>query len=205
MKKIFVCTSNLCKQEEFLKVAKEYDHSIKLFFPNRSNSLNIVENGSSYEENALIKVKAYKCAINDPSMIFVGDDSGLCIPALNNEPGLYSKRWAGYEMTDREILEYCLEKMKNLKGDDRQAFFKVVIVKLDSNDNYKFYHGETWGRILEKQGIKLPHDNFPFRSTFWIDALQKPWYIAAAMTNEERKGFLMGRESAFINLIKDIL
>jgi XTP/dITP diphosphohydrolase len=202
MKKIFIGTCNRSKQEEFSALAKDYP--VKLYFPSKDQELSIQEIGATYEENALLKAKEYQRSIADPSMLFVGDDSGLCIPALNNEPGLYSKRWAGYEMTDQEILEYCLTRMKHLQGDDRKAFFETVLAMIDAEGNSTFYRGKMWGRILEKPGIDLPHDGFPFRSTFWVDAVQKPWYLANMMSKEERKGFLTARETAFKNLLEDI-
>lgn len=205
MKKVFIGTSNRSKQEEFLALAQDYSHLVELYFPDKNQELTIQETGSTYEENAFLKAKAYQKSLNDSSMLYVADDSGLSIPALNNEPGLYSKRWAGYEMKDQEVLDYCLAKMKDLQGDDRKAFFETVMVLIDSQGSPIFYRGKMWGRILEKQGILLPHDGFPFRSTFWVDALQKPWYLAHAMSKEERKGFLTARETAFKNLLEDIL
>lgn len=202
MKKIFIATCNRSKQEEFLDTAKDY--CVKLYFPSKDQKLSIEETGSTYEENALLKAKEYEKSINDPSLIYVGDDSGLSIPALNNEPGLYSKRWAGYEMSDQEILEYTLKKMKDLKGDDRKAFFEIVLVKIEGKKEPSFYSGKMWGRILEKELVTLPHDGFPFRGTFWVDDLKKPWYLANLLSKEERKGFLTGREIAFKKLLDDI-
>ena len=41
------------------------------------------------------------------------DDSGMEIEALNGEPGVFTRRWSGREMSDQEIVDYCLKKLEN--------------------------------------------------------------------------------------------
>lgn len=87
MKKIIIATRNTGK----LAMIKE-------LFPNtRVLSLNDVEyfiepeeNGETFEENAIIKAKFYHKNLKE---ICIADDSGICIPVLNNFPGVKTKRW----------------------------------------------------------------------------------------------------------------
>ena len=60
----------------------------------------IVEDGETFEENALIKVRAIKPYVKDINhTILLADDSGLCVDALDGEPGIFSARYAGLNVT----------------------------------------------------------------------------------------------------------
>jgi XTP/dITP diphosphohydrolase len=204
MKKIFIATKNIGKQHEILTLAKKRSNDIAIVFPKKNCNIKIEETATTYDENAYAKALAYQKAINDDSMFYIGDDSGMRIPALNNEPGVYSRRWAGYEMTDQEILDYCLEKMKHLKGSDRRAVFETVLIMLDRNGKKRKYTGIMWGHILEKPMKDLPLDGFPFRSTFFVDEVKTTWQLAHEMPDDKRNGFLTNREYAFKNLFFDL-
>ena len=81
----------------------------------------IVEDGETFEENALIKARAVAKA----GYIGVGDDSGICVEALGGAPGIYSARYAG-EHGDDEANTALL--LKNMEGkQDRRACFRCVI------------------------------------------------------------------------------
>ena len=81
----------------------------------------IVEDGESFEENALIKARAAA----QMGYIGVGDDSGLCVEALGGAPGIYSARYAGAHGDDAANTA-CL--LKNMQGiEDRRACFCCVI------------------------------------------------------------------------------
>lgn len=77
--------------------------------------LDIVENGSTFEENALIKARAVASA---SGKMAIADDSGLVVDAMGGEPGIHSARWMGhdtsYEIKNREIIrlvdEFCAKK-----------------------------------------------------------------------------------------------
>src|SRR3989344_1439074 len=204
MIRVFVGTSNKGKQYEIRNFARLFSANIKLVFPDPKIQITIDETGSSYAENALLKAKAYTRFVDSKSTIFVGDDSGLRIPALNNLPGVKSRRWAGYEMNDKQILDYCLQKMTGLQGEDRKAVFETVLVALKNGGSYATYTGELWGYILEKPNKSVPLDGFPFRETFWIDELQKTWGEAVKNDLEARHGFLTNREKAFKKMFEDL-
>ena len=71
--------------------------------------LAVEETGETFEQNAVIKALAYCRATGLPS---VADDSGLCVDALSGAPGVYSARFGGEGLTDRQRTELLLEKMK---------------------------------------------------------------------------------------------
>lgn len=81
----------------------------------------IIEDGDSFEANALIKARAAAAS----GYIGVGDDSGLCVRALNDAPGIYSARYAGKDGDDKANLDLLLHNMKN--ETDRAAEFRCCI------------------------------------------------------------------------------
>ncbi|MFT4059442.1 MAG: RdgB/HAM1 family non-canonical purine NTP pyrophosphatase [Legionella sp.] len=90
-------------------------------------SLNIrdaVENGLSFIENALIKARHASLHAQKPAL---ADDSGLVVPALNGEPGIYSARYAGNKASDQENIDLLLKNMEHLYGIQREAYFYCAI------------------------------------------------------------------------------
>lgn len=125
MKKIVVATNNNGK----LAMIKE------LFPDFRVLSLNDLEyfvepeeNGATFEENAIIKAKFYHTNLNE---ICIADDSGICIPVLNNFPGVRTKRW--FQGTDRERNLAIIEKLKDFKKEDRKVNF-ITAIAIAIND-----------------------------------------------------------------------
>ncbi len=86
--------------------------------------IDIVEDGASFEENAIIKAKA---VMELTGRLALADDSGLEVDALNGEPGIYSARYLGedtpYEIKNRNIIE----RLDGVEGPDRSARFVCVI------------------------------------------------------------------------------
>jgi len=83
-----------------------------------------VEAGLSFIENALIKARHASLHAGKPAL---ADDSGLVVPALNGEPGIYSARYAGAQATDKENIHLLLEKMEHLSAKERHAYFYCAI------------------------------------------------------------------------------
>lgn len=102
-----------------------------------------VEDGETFYDNALIKAKYYYEKFNIQTLT---DDSGICVPCLNNEPGVYSARYAGCH--DRNIQDQMNNELllKNLEGiDNPAAFYYASIVFYDN------------GKILSTEGIVDGH------------------------------------------------
>lgn len=87
-------------------------------------SVDVDENGSSFEENALIKAKAIAEYTND---IVMADDSGLEIDYLNGEPGIYSARYLGEDTSYDYKNKVILERMQGVTGKERSARFVCAI------------------------------------------------------------------------------
>ncbi len=93
----------------------------------------IVEDGNSFEENALIKARYLK---NLTGMNCIAEDSGLEVFALDLAPGIYSARYAGPQKNDWDNIQLLLKKMDQLSN--RQAQFRTVIACLLEHREFIF-------------------------------------------------------------------
>ena len=110
----------------------------------------IEETGSTFEENALLKAKTVHDIIGLP---VIGDDSGLEVVALNNQPGVYSSRFAGDNASDDDNIDKLLRKMHNIPTEKRTARFRCVVAFLgtSSDDQPVFFEGEWAGYIAKER------------------------------------------------------
>ena len=110
----------------------------------------IEETGSTFEENALLKAKAVYDITGLP---VIGDDSGLEVVALNNQPGVYSSRFAGNNASDDDNIDKLLKKMHNIPTEKRTARFRCVVAFLgtSSDDQPVFFEGEWAGYIAKER------------------------------------------------------
>lgn len=96
-----------------------------------------IEDGDTFFANAYKKAL---CLHNQCGQAVLADDSGLCVPALDGEPGIYSARYGsdslGRELSSQERNAYLLKKME--AQNDRRAFFVCSLVLLF--DPYRFFH-----------------------------------------------------------------
>ena len=103
----------------------------------------IVEDGDSFEANALIKARAAAAS----GYIGVGDDSGLCVEALGGAPGIYSARYAGEHGDDDANLDLVLENMVG-KDDRRAAFVCCIACVFPDGSEPIVCHGRVDGELL---------------------------------------------------------
>ena len=104
----------------------------------------IVEDGDTFEANALIKARAAAAS----GYIGVGDDSGLCVEALGGAPGVYSARYAGEHGDDEANLDLVLENMKG-KTDRRAAFVCAIACAFPDGSEPIVCSGRVDGELLE--------------------------------------------------------
>ncbi len=103
----------------------------------------------TFEENALTKAQT---VFNFCGKNCFADDSGLCVPALRNEPGVHSAYYGGLPRSDRKNNERLLKELQNVT--DRSAFYKCVICLLWEGSTY-FFEGSCPGKIAtEPSGDK---------------------------------------------------
>ena len=114
----------------------------------------IEETGSTFEENALLKAKTVYDIIGLP---VIGDDSGLEVVALNNQPGVYSSRFAGDNASDDDNIDKLLRKMHNIPTEKRTARFRCVVAFLgtSSDDRPVFLKENGRGTLLKKEEARM--------------------------------------------------
>lgn len=137
----------------------------------------IVEDGSTFAENALIKARAVCKATG---LAALADDSGLMVDALNGEPGIYSARYAGEDHNDAANNAKLLRQMEAVADADRTArFFCAIALVLPDGREYTV-EGTCPGVILrELQG----EGGFGYDPLFYIPDLDKTF---AQLSMEEK-------------------
>ena len=139
-------TGNMGKMKEIKAILGDIGEEI-LSMKEAGIDMDIVEDGSTFEENAIIKAKA---VMERTGQLAIADDSGLEIDALNKEPGIYSARYMG-EDTPYEIKNSNLiERMKGVKGKDRSARFVCVIAAAFPDGEIITTRGTIEGVIAEE-------------------------------------------------------
>jgi XTP/dITP diphosphohydrolase len=120
--------------------------------------LDVEETGSTFMENA--RLKAISQATHR-GMWAIGEDSGLCVKALDHRPGIYSARFSGENATDQSNNDLLLQRMKSVPDDQRQAYYVSTIVLADPSGGIHIEtQGECWGRILNL-AAKMVSDTIP--------------------------------------------
>lgn len=154
----------------------------------------IEETGSTFEENALLKAKAVYDIIGLP---VIGDDSGLEVVALNNQPGVYSSRFAGDNASDDDNIDKLLKKMHNIPTEKRTARFRCVVAFLgtSSDDQPVFFEGEWAGYIAKERTGK---NGFGYDPVF-VD-LQSNLTAAELESDQKNKISHRGKAIQFLKL-----
>ena len=152
----------------------------------------IEETGATFEENAVLKAKTVYDIIGLP---VIGDDSGLEVVALNNQPGVYSSRFAGDHASDDDNINKLLRKMYNIPSEKRTARFKCVIAYIGtrSDDQPVFFEGEWAGYIVKERTGK---NGFGYDPIF----MDLQYNLTAAELELEQKNKISHRGKAIQSL-----
>ena len=110
------------------------------------SQIEVDETGSTFLENAKLKAVAQA---KHTGLWSIGEDSGLCVLALDGAPGIYSARYSGPNGTDATNNSLLLDRMANLPDSSRDAFYVSTIALADPSGVVHIeVSGECWGRIL---------------------------------------------------------
>lgn len=179
---------------DMLKSYKELKHLDILSLLNFPEYEAPDENGASFKENA--EIKALHAAKNLGKWI-LADDSGLVVPALNGEPGIYSARYAGLKATDQENRLKLLEKMQNFHEMDRAAYFECWLILASPEGIKKSVCGTCEGSILtEEKG----RNGFGYDPLFMKNDYDKSF----AELDEQTKNKISHRRKAIEKLIPSL-
>jgi XTP/dITP diphosphohydrolase len=103
------------------------------------------ETGTTFEENARLKATTLASVLNE---WVLGEDSGLVVPSLGGQPGVYSARWAGTQGSDAANNAKLLAELAGKTGDDRAAYYVSTAALSDPAGNIvAVVDGKCWGRV----------------------------------------------------------
>ncbi len=166
MKEFVLATTNKGKLAEFNEMGKKVGIKFTTI-----DMPEIEENGTTFEENSLIKAKAISKITNMP---VVADDSGLCVECLPDELGLHTARFLNH----LPMKERCLELIKKVdeKNTTRDAYFVCVITLIYPDGKYYHFRGETYGSISKTYSGENGHGYDP---VFYSNDIQKTFGMAS--------------------------
>jgi len=126
MKALLLATHNKAKLAELkLGVSSYLKGKVEIVSLNDLNiKVNPKETGQTFQENSFLKAKFYANLSKLPT---IADDGGLIIPSLNNEPGVKSRRWLGYEASDEKLITYTLDRLKGSLISYRTAYLETCL------------------------------------------------------------------------------
>lgn len=145
MKTILLATGNQDKAREIKALLDNVFDVVTM--KDYGIDIDIVEDGLTYEENALIKVRALKPFVQGKNIIIMGDDSGLSVDFLDGAPGIYSARYAGEDVDYAANNNKLLEVMKAVPKEKRGAAFISAIAIIFPDGRELTFRGEIRGTI----------------------------------------------------------
>ena len=190
MQQLVFATNNRHKMEE---VAAKLNGKIKLLSLDEIGChADIAETGQTFAANASIKSRYI---YNQYQLNCFGDDSGLEIEALNNEPGIYSARYAGAHGNHQANIAKVLDKLKG--SDNRKARFRTIISLIWGGEEH-FFEGTVEGTIRHELSGS---DGFGYDPIFEPDGYDITF---AQMSMDEKnsmshRGRAMDKLIAFLN------
>ncbi len=157
--KIVLATGNQHKLREFQQIldADSLEIVPQSAFPDCPE---VIEDGSSFEENALKKARAIAA---HTGCVAMADDSGLEVDALGGAPGIYSARYGGEPRSDTRNIALLLENMRDMDTPQRGAQFRCVIAVVTPNGRELVAQGLCRGRITTEP---LGSDGFGYDPCF---------------------------------------
>ncbi|MDB2562650.1 RdgB/HAM1 family non-canonical purine NTP pyrophosphatase [Sulfurimonas sp.] len=139
--KLVLATSNKGKVREIKALCEENE---VIPYSELIEEFDIIEDGETFKENALIKARAVFEALNDDSVVVMADDSGISVDVLNGAPGIYSARYAGEEASDKDNLVRLMSSIKKEGVESSPAHYTAAIAIVTKNSEY-CVHGWMYG------------------------------------------------------------
>lgn len=150
MKKIIFATGNENKLKEIREIMSDVDAQI-ISMKEAGIETDIVEDGTTFEENAVIKASAIAKLAGDA--IVLADDSGLEIDYLNGEPGVYSARYMGEDTSYRIKNQALIDRLEGVPDEKRTARFVCAVAMAAPDGRVETVRGTIEGRIgYEERG-----------------------------------------------------
>lgn len=164
---IVIATSNNHKLEEIKAILEDLDYDIYSLKDVNLDGIEIVEDGKTFEHNALIKAREIAKRTN---LIAIADDSGLEVDAIGKKPGIYSARFAGENATDYENRQKLLKSLQNIQMSKRTARFVSAVAVVFPDGKEFVVRGICEGKICFEE---IGENGFGYDSIFMVDGYNK--------------------------------
>ena len=193
-KRIIFATGNQNKMEEIHMILADLGMPI-YSMKEAGIDIDIVEDGTTFEENAQIKAKAIAKYL--PDDIILADDSGLEIDYLNKEPGIYSARYMGEDTSYRIKNQNLIDRLEGVPDEKRTARFVCAIAAVFPDGKELIVRGTIEGRIgYEERG----ENGFGYDPIFYLPDRD----ISTAQLSREEKNSISHRGNA-LRKMKELL
>ena len=160
-RKVVFATSNEGKMKEVRSILEGLDVEV-LSMKEAGIFVEVVEDGTTFEENAAIKATAIQKECGE---IVLADDSGLEVDYLNKEPGIYSARYMGEDTSYRIKNKSLIDRLEGVEGEDRSARFVCAIAAAFPDGTVEITRGTIEGQIgYEEKG----ENGFGYDPIFYV-------------------------------------
>ena len=176
MKKIILASNNKGKIAEVKEILKDMNVEV-ISMKEAGLDVDIEENGSTFEENALIKAEAIMKMTGE---ITIADDSGLEVDYLNKEPGIYSARYMGHDTSYDIKNNAIIQRLEGVKGTDRSARFVCAMAVVFPDGKNIIARGTMEGLIADKP---MGENGFGYDTIMYLPEYQK---TSAQLSSEEK-------------------
>ncbi len=189
MHQLLIATGNRGKVHELQSLLHGLE--VKLLIPNDLGlEMDVLEDGSTYEENAGKKALAYGTA---SGLITLADDSGLEVDALNGAPGLHSARYSPNPgASDADRRAYLLSRLAGKPQPWKAHFHSTVALFLPETSSIKFVSGDCYGEVIP---FERGTNGFGYDAIFYLPELMK----TMAEISTEQKNTISHRAIAVKN------
>lgn len=185
IQQLFIATKNKGKVREFSTFFDGKGIEIKSLL-DLADDIDVVEDGSTFEENAIKKAEEIGRMIGKPVL---ADDSGLEVDALGGRPGIYSARYVGSAKNDQDNMDKVLDELKGIPVEERTARFVCVLAIYTPGAETKTVRGTCEGVIANEP---IGEHGFGYDPIFYIPSLQK----TMAQLDKEEKNKISHRANA---------
>lgn len=145
---IFIATKNQKKLEELRRILIPMGFEVLSERDLEKPLDDVAEDGSTFEENAIIKANA---GLKATGHISVADDSGICVDYLNGAPGIYSARYSGGHGNDAENNKKILKELEGVPMEQRTAYYVAAIACVFPDGRKFTVRGECHGHIAYEE------------------------------------------------------
>lgn len=167
MKEILFATHNIGKLNEVRSMLGKLNIKVVSMSDLGVDDIDVIEDGETFEENSFKKASELNRILNIPVL---ADDSGLCVDALNQAPGIFSARFAGEHGNSDDNNNKLLEMMKDVEDDNRSARFVCVMTLVGLEKEPIVSRGEVEGYILRN---RCADGGFGYDPLFFCTELNK--------------------------------